>query len=309
MNEIERATLKSYYFPGARPSAQQFWDLIDACANLAEENDNNLRLTGSIRVGDHHASNPPMPGTIRYNPSTEQFEGFIGGGTNSFQPLGSGGGVSNPLTVGTARMGTYSGGNPSLSNSAVFAHQNQFGGTGFAFAQGPSGVTVINSGGGNPITFANNETPNMVIQNGVVTIGNPPGSGTTLLRVYGNAEKPGGGTWGNISDIRMKRNICEFSDGLDVIKLLKPVKYQYKREEESNNDPEYVGLIAQDVQEVAPYTVSSRKAKISPDEEETDLLIFDSSALLYVAINAIKELDAEVRILRNQLEKFMANSH
>jgi hypothetical protein len=44
-----------------------------------------------------------------------------------------------------------------------------------------------------------------------------------------------------------------------------------------------------------PYTVSTFKAKLHPDDaEETELYAFESSALAFVTINAIKELSAKV---------------
>jgi hypothetical protein len=62
-------------------------------------------------------------------------------------------------------------------------------------------------------------------------------------------------------------------------------------------------VIAQEIQAVAPYTIGTFRTKLNPeDEEETDVLQFDGSALIYIAINAIQELDEKVEQL-NQLKK------
>jgi len=50
---------------------------------------------------------------------------------------------------------------------------------------------------------------------------------TSLLSVNGTADKVGGGSWGTFSDKRLKKNINEFTLGLDAIKSLKTVMYEY----------------------------------------------------------------------------------
>jgi len=116
-----------------------------------------------------------------------------------------------------------------------------------------------------------------------------------LLSVNGNASKVGGGTWATFSDRRVKKDIKAFSDGLSVINAIRPVTFRYNGKLGYPTDKTYVGVIAQEIQSVAPYTVDSYRAKLNPDDaEETDVLRFDGTALTYIAINAIKELDAKV---------------
>ncbi|MEW6586667.1 MAG: hypothetical protein AB1442_13805 [Nitrospirota bacterium] len=51
-----------------------------------------------------------------------------------------------------------------------------------------------------------------------------------------------------------------------------------------------------------PDTVSSHKGKLNDyDKDETDLLDFDGSELIYLLINAVKELSAEVDSLNQQI--------
>jgi hypothetical protein len=129
------------------------------------------------------------------------------------------------------------------------------------------------------------------------------GIGTTApdqkLSVNGNASKVGGGTWATFSDRRVKQDITSFSDGLSVLKSIRPVTFRYNGKLGYPTEKTYVGVIAQEVQSVAPYTVDSYRAKLDPDDvEETDILRFDGTALTYIAINAIKELDAKVEEIR-----------
>ena len=83
-----------------------------------------------------------------------------------------------------------------------------------------------------------------------------------------------------------------------------PKWYQYNGKAGHEKDGrEYVGLIAQEIQKVLPYTVSSRLGKLEEtDTEEIEILKLDASALVYVLINAVKELDAKVQSLEKELK-------
>ena len=49
-------------------------------------------------------------------------------------------------------------------------------------------------------------------------------------------------------------------------------------------------VIAQDIQPIAPYMVYSVRKKLKDtDVTDTDLLMYDGSALIYILVNAIKE--------------------
>jgi hypothetical protein len=77
-----------------------------------------------------------------------------------------------------------------------------------------------------------------------------------LLEVNGTAGKPGGGSWTNSSDLRLKKNIQPFTDGLSSLLRINPVTYHYNELSGYDTKPEYVGVIAQELNEVAPYMVS-----------------------------------------------------
>ena len=133
----------------------------------------------------------------------------------------------------------------------------------------------------------------MSLKGGRVGIGTT--SADQLLSVNGGASKVGGGSWATFSDRRLKKDIRSFSDGLSVLKQIRPVTFRYNGKMGYPTDKTYVGVIAQEIRKVAPYTVDTYRAKLNPgDKEKTDILRYDSSALIYIAINAIKELDAKV---------------
>jgi len=100
-----------------------------------------------------------------------------------------------------------------------------------------------------------------------------------IFEVYGPAGKPGGGSWSGLSDRRVKKNIQPYEDGLEQILQIEPVKYQYNEESGYKTDEEFVGVIAQDMEEIAPYMVN----------KEGEYLSYNSSALIYMLINAFQE--------------------
>jgi hypothetical protein len=116
-----------------------------------------------------------------------------------------------------------------------------------------------------------------------------------------NATKSGGSTsWITTSDERVKKNIQPFTKGLAEVLQIQPVSFQYNGNGETIDDGKvYTGIIAQKIQEVLPEAVSYRRVKLHPsDVEETDILQYDSDPLLYVLLNAVRELRAEIDELK-----------
>ena len=125
-----------------------------------------------------------------------------------------------------------------------------------------------------------------------------------LLTVNGNASKMGGGDWATFSDRRLKQNIQPYSDGLAQVLAIEPVTFEYNGKGTYEADGNtYVGVIAQDVQAVAPYMVSTFTAKLNEDDAEpTELLQYDSSSLVYMLVNAMQEQQRQINDLRAQVE-------
>ncbi|MES2774630.1 MAG: tail fiber domain-containing protein [Bacteroidota bacterium] len=146
--------------------------------------------------------------------------------------------------------------------------------------------------GGN-VRLANNTT-------GQVHIGTAPAAGVDIsaLRLYvnGTAGKSSGSSWTVPSDKRLKQNILPYSDGLQQVLKINPVRYHYNAASGFDTKPEHVGIIAQELQAVAPYMV------ITPQKTETDYLSVDNTAMTYMLINAVKELKAEIETLKLQLK-------
>ena len=111
-----------------------------------------------------------------------------------------------------------------------------------------------------------------------------------------SAAKPLTNTWTIASDRRLKKDIAPFTDGLDVIEKINPIRYRYNGLAGMPRDMEGIGVIAQEIQKVAPYTVGTFKAKLDENaESESELYDFNSHALTFVLINAVKELDERTK--------------
>lgn len=120
-----------------------------------------------------------------------------------------------------------------------------------------------------------------------------------LQLAVNSAAKPGSNAWTVASDRRLKEDINPFLDGLTVLRKIDPVYFKYNGKANIKEENYFVGVIAQDLEEVAPYMVGSYEStdgSQSFEEQESNTQTFksvDNGAMTYIAINAIKELDAQ----------------
>lgn len=166
---------------------------------------------------------------------------------------------------------------------------------------GPSSSTGINVDGvTNTNAFCNGLSSNISSSGSAIYAFNS-GSG---YGIYANtAAKDGGGVWDAASDSRVKENINPYIKGLSEILLINPVTYDYNGLGGIKPSTGHVGVIAQEINNVLPETVGTYSAKLNEeDEEETELLKFNGTALTYALINAVKELKIEIDSLKNEIQ-------
>jgi hypothetical protein len=151
---------------------------------------------------------------------------------------------------------------------------------------------VVNNG----TTYSNN----LVLTNGNVGIGTTSPSFQLQLS-NDSAAKPGSPLWTVSSDIRIKENVRPYTDGLEKLMQVNPVYYDYNGKAGFSITKDNVGIIAQEMQEVLPNTIKTFKAKLNDDDdEETELLSFNANEIIYVLINSVKELKAEIELLKQK---------
>jgi trimeric autotransporter adhesin len=122
---------------------------------------------------------------------------------------------------------------------------------------------------------------------------------------------PGGGgvyqvsnssSWATTSDRRLKKNIVDSTEGLDVISRLQVRNFEYRKPEEITDLPPeqaiqkegvQLGVIAQELQEVCPDCVK---------EESTGVLSVDSDNIFWHLVNAVKQQQAIITDLKARIE-------
>jgi hypothetical protein len=118
----------------------------------------------------------------------------------------------------------------------------------------------------------------------------------------GDAGKPGGGSWANTSDVRLKKNIAPLEGSLDTLLALRGVTFEYKDAKAIGElDGTRTGFIAQDVERVMPDWVWDA----SDGYKRVTIRGFEA-----MAVEAIRELDqnndelqAENDDLRDRIER------
>lgn len=134
-----------------------------------------------------------------------------------------------------------------------------------------------------------------------------------------DAYKPSTALWGVLSDQRVKTDILDYTKGLKDIIELKPVSYKYdSRYYDSNvSDKTNIGFIAQDIEKLHPEWVNTKPQSFYPNKEYdekgnlislgeveiiSDFKTINPSDMLYMMVNAIKELNNEIVNLKKIIE-------
>ena len=101
----------------------------------------------------------------------------------------------------------------------------------------------------------------------------------------------------SISDARVKENVRDSEQGLDVITALRPVRFDFK-EGFGNDQKNQLGFIAQEVEAVFPDAVMEASEKV---EGEEPLKSLGPAALIPVMVKAIQEQQAMIETLQAQV--------
>jgi hypothetical protein len=155
----------------------------------------------------------------------------------------------------------------------------------------------------------NGTTQFIVANNGNVALYNDAAPAFELTLNANSAAKPTSSAWTVSSDARLKKDIKPYKGGLQDILKIKPVWFTYNGKAGMPNETG-VGVIAQDLQKVAPYMVNTwTYTEGSMDENnprtdgaKTDYLGVDNGAMTYMLINAVKEQQKMIEELKKEIE-------
>ncbi len=117
--------------------------------------------------------------------------------------------------------------------------------------------------------------------------------------------KPTGGAWLGASDRRLKTDIKDYTDGLEALMQIRPVTYRYNGKLGLPSEKENVGIIAQEMQEIAPYMISPLKNS-SEEAKDKDYLAYDGSALTYMLVNAVQEQQAIIEAQKSEINSLQS---
>jgi len=144
-----------------------------------------------------------------------------------------------------------------------------------------------------------------ILQNGKVGIGTA--SPTEALHVNGNIKYTG--TLMS-SDKKLKRNITPYTRGLDALMKITPITYEYNGKGGTMRGDAHVGLVAQELQSVAPELVEQfthremSEATLTEQHKvlhEANYLQIRDNEVKYLLINAVKEQQDKIENLEEEL--------
>jgi len=98
--------------------------------------------------------------------------------------------------------------------------------------------------------------------------------------------------YNNLSDYRSKENDVKITDGIEKIKLLRPIRFNYKVDKDTLCD----GFFAHEVTPAVPTAVTGEKDAVD-SEGKIDPQMLDSSKLIPLLVAAIQELVGKVEAL------------
>ena len=115
----------------------------------------------------------------------------------------------------------------------------------------------------------------------------------------GNVQVNNGSVSG-ISDIRIKKDVADLTDGLNIVNQLKPrtFKFNGKHRMAVDDGETHYGFVADEVLSVASQYVELTKDNID-GERLDDVKTISTGKMIPMLVNAVKELSAEVTALKN----------
>ena len=122
-----------------------------------------------------------------------------------------------------------------------------------------------------------------------------------------SAAKPSTNLWTISSDKRIKKNISDFIDGLNVVMKLKPHTQRYNGlgGKGYNDTDTHIGFVAQEVELIAPYMVETNEGIIG-GVQVSDFKNYQGHALPFILVNAIQEQQGIIKSQQLEIDGLKA---
>ena len=160
-----------------------------------------------------------------------------------------------------------------------------------------AGASLTTGSGGTYIGASTSASSGGAANEIVLGPGNGPtgkGSNTAFITANGGSTFNGANTttWATTSDRRLKKNIVDNTEGLDIVNQIRVRNFEYRTADEVTELPAHtvinkqgvqLGVIAQELREVCADCVK---------EEDTGVITVDSDNIFWHMVNAIKDLKA-----------------
>jgi hypothetical protein len=222
------------------------------------------------------------------------------GSNNATFLVSDSGSFGYAIYAATAGAGTAIGGQAEGNGAGVFGGSEGSGPGVSGSSETGNGIYSKTFSSGTSAASVSADTPNDSSlaywgRGGIILTG-------TLTQKGGN-----GGSWSGTSDSRVKKDVQDFRAGLAELERIHPKSFRYNGLAGTVDDgKQYVGVIAQDLEQIFPEMVSSRKAKLHKDDsQETDIKVVDPSNFMYVLINSVQD---QQKIIERQNAKIERQS-
>jgi hypothetical protein len=161
----------------------------------------------------------------------------------------------------------------------------------------------IVTGAGGSLAFARpGASSNMLLTDSGLGVGLGMVPNATIQSLTDNVYKPTAGGWlAAVSNARFKQLLEEFTDGLEQVRQLTPRWYEFTGEVDMPTGQRFLGLIADEVEPIAPYMLHAYEAQWGPEEarQTTPAQALDITPVTYMLVNALKEIDQRLTALEH----------
>ena len=261
--------------------------------------DAGLQPLKSNTTGDHHVA--IGTGALAANTTADENTGvgYKALALNTTGTLNASLGRTAGAACTTGSNNTFIGAN--AGDGATTASNNTFIGKNAGSNATTSGANTL-VGQGTTISSATDQGSQVVLGQGLTGIGYHQGILGGINAVYNQGNST---AWQQTSDIRIKKNIEDYTVGLDAINGIRTRTFDYRRLDEIPNgtdgeilnpnelpEGQRIGVIAQEIIDVLPSCVK---------EHPNSRLSVTTDNILWTLINAVQELSAEVEKLKLQL--------